>query len=761
MRRAAYVLFLAGCSSSTVEIGAFSLTLDRSTGSLSVTHESRGEQLDELRLLAGSGSADVNMQYGSFDWQDLTEDIALSGGFGSVYDRVAPTLIDVTDERGASLGLLSISSPDPDLLVLDWSATAANRLGLSARCDDSDHFMGMGSHAMDVDHVGEAFPLWVSEPGIGKTESDTPPADWFFTGTKHASSFPAPWILRPHRAQGLLIESQARIDVDLCATDPERFEIKAWNNDSLRMVLILGDSPLDAVENLTVITGRLELPPPWVFAPWNDAVYGSDRVRDVAQTLRDAGAPSSVIWTEDWKGGEYGSFGYRLSGEWTLDESLYPDAVQLDAELEALGFKWFAYFAPFVEQDTTAWEEAIEADILVRNAEGEPYTFSNQRFVPTGLVDLSTSEGQVWAQERMNAALAIGFDGWMADFAEWLPYDAVLASREPADQVHNRYPEWWQETSAGVMTGDTSFFARSGWSRTTGLAPVVWAGDQRTSFDSDDGFPTVIPLGLGLAASGVPVFTHDVAGYNSIGNPPSDRELWFRWAGLGAFSPVLRTHHGAFADENWQFDTDEETLAHWTRMAREHMALFPYRYALAHRASEAGTPMILPTAFVFDGEPWDRVDAWMLGSGLLVAPVLERGAMGREISLPEATQWYDWWTLEPVTSGWFDASPEHTPVFAASGSTIPLYSEIPDTLVGDSEDLVTRTQAEQSRTVLFFDGGSAFVEADGTRYIPSGTPDGPGTATAILASGSVSVAGMTIDVIGSVEREYTFVVITP
>ena len=108
---------------------------------------------------------------------------------------------------------------------------------------------------------------------------------------------------------------------------------------------------------------------------------------------------------------------------------------------------------------------------------------------------------------------------------------------------------------------------RSGWARTSALAPIVWAGDQRTSFDRDDGFPTVLAMGIGMGASGVSLFTHDIGGYQSVGNPPSTRELWFRWASLGAFTPIMRTHHGAFDTDNWQFDSDDATTEHFAAMA--------------------------------------------------------------------------------------------------------------------------------------------------------------------------------------------------
>ena len=86
---------------------------------------------------------------------------------------------------------------------------------------------------------------------------------------------------------------------------------------------------------------------------------------------------------------------------------------------------------------------AIEDDVLIHDPGGEPYSFTGVTFEPTSLVDLSTDAGRIWAEEWMYAAVDIGFDGWMADFAEWLPTDAVLASGEDALLAHNDYPRMW------------------------------------------------------------------------------------------------------------------------------------------------------------------------------------------------------------------------------------------------------------------------------------------------------------------------------
>ncbi len=760
------VVALAGCDGEEdpqqpdpIDLGGWELEVDAEAGTFTVAHATRGDSLRDVRLWAGSAEAEIEMGFGSFRFTDGEQAVSPAASLSAPSQQGAQVIIDAQSAEGA-LGQLILEGDDDDLWLHWTAADAGNRVILGAACDDDDHFLGLGSHAMDVDHVGQAFGLWTSEPGIGKVETEEYPGDWFLTGTRHASSYPYPFLLRPHQAHGLLADTTARVEVDLCASDPGRFEVEVWHSQA-SFLLLSGDGPLDVVESLTDHVGRIDLPRPWVFAPWNDAVRGPEKVREVATLLRESGAPSSVIWTEDWKGAEDTGVGYHLKGEWFLDEEMYPDAVELAQELEDDGFKWFAYFAPFVVEGTETWDDAVEAGVLIQDATGEPYEFDGVTFEPTSMVDLTGDEARDWVRDHLQDALDIGFDGWMADYAEWLPVDAVLASGEDAMLAHNAYPVWWQELHAELLAdNDFAFFSRSGWLGAPALAPVVWAGDQRTSFDTDDGLPTIIPLGLGLSACGVSVFSHDVAGYQSVGNPPTTKELFFRWAWLGAFSPVLRTHHGAFEEDNWQFFSDEETTAHWAVVAREHMRLFPYRYGLARRAVDQGTPMVLPTSFLFEGEDWGRMDVWMLGDALLVAPVMEQGAEGRDVELPAATTWYDWWTHEPATSGHKAAAVDEIPVFAAAGTTVPTFAEIPDTLVeGATGDVTTLADVDGARVVYLFGGGGPFTEADGTTYAVTGAATGAGETEVTLTSGTAEVGGITVEIEGTVERTYTLIVV--
>ncbi|SCE41738.1 alpha-glucosidase [Streptomyces sp. DpondAA-F4a] len=79
------------------------------------------------------------------------------------------------------------------------------------------------------------------------------------------------------------------------------------------------------------------------------------------------------------------------------------------------------------------------------------------------------------------------------------------------------------------------------------------------------------------------------------------------------------------------------------------------------------------------GSPGDRAlrdceDAFLLGDGLLVAPVLECGAVRRVVRLPRG-RWYDTVTgraYEGPGQVEVEAPPERVPVLARAGAVIPV-----------------------------------------------------------------------------------------
>lgn len=753
------ITLLTACSPDRT-VGAWQV-VPTETG-FDVLREDGSALVSGLGLELGTGTASIEFQTGSYRFDDETVEWTAVIPHGHPSGRDPALTWELDDVDGNPLGQVSVAQLSAGILAIGVVAadSAVNRTRFSVPCTGDDHFAGFGQHAQDVDHVGQAFPLWVSEPGIGKSDTETQGDDWFLTGTRHATSYPDPFFIRPDPL-GVELVTQARVEVDLCTSDT--WSATTW--DGVTEILLYDvASPLEAVQAHALRPGTPVLPPAWAYAPWNDAVGGAERVRTVASELRESGALSGVIWTEDWKGGEESAYGYHLLPNWEVDEALYPDAEGIAAELAANGFQWFAYFQPFLVEGNPSWDEA--SDLVIKHEDGTPYTFTGMTFEPTSVLDLTRQDARDWAASKMQAAVDIGFTGWMADYAEWLPTDAVLADGDALDD-HNAYPLWWQDTNASVLNGDVSgqaagvMFTRSGWTGSPTRSPVAWAGDQRTSFDADDGLPTVLPMGIGAGIAGVPLFTHDIGGYQSIGNDPSTKELWWRWCTLGAMTPIMRTHHGAFADDDWQFDSDAETLAFYARWSQIHGRLAPYLQGLANVAQATGTPVVRAPFLTYPAESWGRMDAWLLGD-LLVAPVLEEGALARQVDLPSEASWFDFWTGAAASSGEYAVPLDSIAVFAPSGAIVPMFTDPADTLVdGPLSGVVTRDEVDTGRTVYIFGSGSSlsssFTEADGTRYTVSGAASVAET-TVDVTTGTARVGGLDVTIEGPIARRYTLVV---
>jgi alpha-glucosidase (family GH31 glycosyl hydrolase) len=410
-------------------------------------------------------------------------------------------------------------------------------------------------------------------------------------------------------------------------------------------------------------------------------------------------------------------------------------------------------------------------------------------------VDLTNPAARDWLLDyQLAAARELGIDGWMADFAEWLPVDAQLASGQTGWEFHNRYPLAWQkanrralreahanETSENEPANNWTFFARSGWASTdagsAGIAPLMWGGDQNTDWGYDDGFPTIVPIGAHLGMSGVAIFGSDIAGYNSLMTGHTGKELFFRWSATGAFHPLMRTHHGGDECENWHFDRDAETLAHFGRYASIHSLLFPVFQRLLDDAMERGWPMVRHPFLVEPDSPalWTGDHySFFLGDDILVAPVLHQDALSWTITLLGQ----GWWPLfgdgpihTPIdmseTSGTvaiaeIDAPITEVPVFVRPGTILPLLAEPVDSFYGSDEPGVTDLDDVANKLRLALYPGTtgdlrlpahAGVQADGSGWLDTEALDWstatlndaplPDCATAAPAESCVDAAAET------------------
>ncbi len=732
-----FLIMTAGCGSSSSGVKSYKLgTFNVQVGgtNLSVTDQYGRTILPGYNntIMFGSGTPSVKETFGSFAITETASWIK-PGSLKVVSSNNGQMTIEADTPLGnvSVKGYIIITPISTTMLGISITAPSGttatgqpiNRTMLNMACTNNDHFYGLGEQYNSFDQKGNIVGIWTQDHGFLQ---DTL-IQSSFQAALHPTYFPEPFALTSKPA-GILISSTAYSKFDLCASDPKQASVEMWDTN-MHIILISDKDPIHIIQDFTGIAGRQPLSPPWVIGPWISVEGGSLSLTTTAAQLRANGIPSSAIWYQDWVGGNADGARYDLPYHWTPDYTLYPDMAGVNLTLNTQGFKALAYFNSFVDEALDQWTTAITNGYLITNTAGQPYTFTGAHGTPESMVDLTNSSANAWVQGFMQSATTLGFSGWMADFGEYLPFDSYMQGGS-APMLHNEYPVLWaklnyQAMSAEIPSGDFAFFMRSGYLGSQPYQPVVWGGDQNTDFDPTFGLPTVVPAAINMGISGVPIFTHDIAGFSSVANPPSTQELYFRWTELGCFTPVMRTHNGLDYFTNWNWNHDSATIQMFKTYATLHVELFPYIYTYLTQAHNNGTPIMQALWLKYYNDPKTATidDEYLFGDNMLVAPVITQGATTRTLYLP-AGNWYPFFNGGPAVAGGVSvtalAPTETIPVYVPAGSIIPMLTQAPDTLItGTTLTTTVTTLADvfTAQTLRVYPGANGiFTVYDGSSF---------------------------------------------
>ncbi|WP_079161592.1 glycoside hydrolase family 31 protein [Streptomyces fodineus] len=448
----------------------------------------------------------------------------------------------------------------------------------------------------------------------------------------------------------------------------------------LRCWVMVG-TPARVLHTWASLTGAPALPPAWALghhhARWG---FGSEQeVRRIVAGYQERGLPLDAVHLDIDHYDDHQVF--------TVDQERFPKLPQLAEELRRDGIRLVSIVDPAVKAapGNAVFDSGTAVDAFVRDASGRTVrgvVWPGESVFP----DFTHARVRTWWGGLYQERLGQGFAGFWHDMNEPTSFNAFGEPTLPRSarhalegrggdhrEAHNVYAlcmaRAGYEGLRELAPRERPFlFSRSGWAGMHRYGGT-WSGDVATGWP---GLRASLSLVLGLGLCGVPYSGPDVGGFDGSPSP----ELYLRWFQLGAYLPLFRTHASLRAGRREPWEFGPEVLQHARVALLERRRLLPYFMTLAHLARRTGAPYVRP---LWWGAPEDRAlrdceDTFLLGDGLLVAPVLDPGADRRAVQLPRG-RWYDTVTEEAYEGPaqvLVDAPLSRIPVFARAGAVIPV-----------------------------------------------------------------------------------------
>ena len=420
-----------------------------------------------------------------------------------------------------------------------------------------------------------------------------------------------------------------------------------------------------AVQRYNLFSGGGALPPRWGLGVWYrcERDFGRADVEKLAAEFRERRMPCDVLGLEPgWQ-----TQSYSCSYVWS---DKFPEPRAMAATLARQHYR------------LNLWEHAFTHPTSPIHSALAP--FSGDYLVWSGLVPdfLTPQARQTFADFHEREHVSLGVAGYKLDECDnsdftrnWsFPELSKFPSGADGEQMHSLFGLRYQDVIQSV-------FERRG-ARTYGLVrnSGALAAPYPYALYSDLYDHKAFIHGVAQSAFAGLLWTPEVRDAIS----PEDLVRRLQSAVL---SPMALVNAWYIPNPPWkQVDRAENRAgrfgAEWEKLEAVcrgvlelRMQLVPYLHAAFVEYHRTGLPPFRPLVMDWpaDAETWAVDDQWIVGGGLLVAPVVA-GQSTRTVYLPAGT-WYDFWTGARHEGGRrVEVQPplEQIPLFVKSGTLLPL-----------------------------------------------------------------------------------------
>ncbi|MBR6007979.1 MAG: glycoside hydrolase [Clostridia bacterium] len=367
---------------------------------------------------------------------------------------------------------------------------------------------------------------------------------------------------------------------------------------------------------------------------WMEFTYyvTQEGVLDFAQKWLDNGfAPGVFIIDEGWE---------KLHGVWEFSRSRFPDPAGMVKQLHEWGFTVMLWVVPYVcpvgpefvrsRRPLLGTDPEMANRLYLRAESGETALFSWWNGY-AAMLDMTDEYNRRFLREQLLRLMEdYGIDGFKFDGGSVNGYSPLrlingpLAKQITAQELNLA----WNDFGAGFELHEfKDTYGRGGRNMIQRLR------DKRHEWERD-GLKTIIPSAINAGLMGYPFICPDMIGggewtYRFMPDFSVDEELFVRMAQCSALFPMMQ-----FSWAPWKA-LSPENLRRCADAAKLHEKLYPKIMQVVSRSQLTGEPIIRALEYECPHHGLESVtDEFMVGSDILVAPVLEKGAVSREVLFP-------------------------------------------------------------------------------------------------------------------------------
>jgi alpha-glucosidase (family GH31 glycosyl hydrolase) len=576
---------------------------------------------------------------------------------------------------------LSYSSANSGQTILKANAEG-NKLKFSL--DKTEALYGGGSRAININRRGYQLENY-HQPHYG-----------YSLGEQNLNvSIP---FITSSKGYGIYFDNIAAGTFDLGKTKAD--ELSYLTESGKASYFIMTGSNDQLLASYTYLTGKQPLPPRWALG-FIQSRFGYKSAIETIETVKKtiaAGYPIDATVLDLYWYGDVKTMGNHA---WRRDS--FPEPEKMLLTLKSLGVKTIPITQTFVTKLSDNFAAASSGNLLAKNAKGEDYIIDDFWAGSAGLLDIFKPQSQQYLWNFYRQRITEGVAGWWCDLGEPEKHpDGMVHSIGKARDVHSIYPLTWAKT---IFDGYQKDFpeqrvfnlARSGGAGMQRYATFPWSGDV---FRSWSGYKAQIPIMLGMSMSGIGYMHADAGGF---AQGEKDAELYIRWMEFAAFTPIYRAHADPAVSAPEPVFWDVATQKIVKEYVNMRYRFLPYTYSLAYQNTTSGRPLALPINYFEPNNPRISAvnDEYLWGKDLLIAPVQEKGKTKRTVYFPKGT-WVNWWTSEvAIDSTMVHAPLEQLPIFAKSGSIIPMTTTLKNTEAYTGDTLVLRYFADDTQKAEF------------------------------------------------------------